>query len=57
MIPLGAFITFLFLVLKLTDQVDWNWFWVFSPLIFAVIISVVASAYVLRTIKKMFDEF
>lgn len=29
-------LTLLFIGLKLTDHIDWSWFWVLSPMIFAV---------------------
>ena len=28
-------LTLIFVVLKLMSIIDWSWFWVFSPLIFA----------------------
>ena len=28
-------LTIVFIVLKLTDYIDWSWFWVLSPVIFA----------------------
>ena len=30
--------TFLFVYLKLTDQITWSWFWVISPEIIGVIL-------------------
>jgi len=36
-----GFITFIvFLILKLTKVIDWNWFWVFFPLWLPIAISV-----------------
>ena len=36
-----GFITFIvFLILKLTKVIDWNWFWVFFPLWFPIAINV-----------------
>lgn len=29
-LPVGLFLLFLFL--KITDKIDWSWFWVASPL-------------------------
>lgn len=31
-IDLGAILFLIFLVLKLTNTIDWSWWWVFSPL-------------------------
>jgi uncharacterized membrane protein YoaK (UPF0700 family) len=33
-------LTVVFLVLKLTGYIDWHWFWVFSPLVAAVLLAV-----------------
>jgi len=30
--PLASILTIVFVVLKLTDVVDWSWWWVLSPL-------------------------
>jgi len=35
-----------FIVLKLTNVIDWNWFWVLSPMIFSVGIGLVVLAVV-----------
>jgi hypothetical protein len=32
-IGLGNLLTVIFIVLKLTDLIDWSWFWVFFPII------------------------
>jgi hypothetical protein len=32
-IGLGTLLTVIFIVLKLTDLIDWSWFWVFFPII------------------------
>jgi hypothetical protein len=29
-------LTILFIGLKLTNHIDWSWFWVLSPLIFSI---------------------
>lgn len=31
-------LTLVFIVLKLTDHIDWSWFWVLSPMILVVIL-------------------
>lgn len=33
-------LTIVFIVLKLTDNIDWSWFWVLSPSLFLVCVSV-----------------
>lgn len=53
---LGFITTLVFVTLKIVDKIDWNWFWVLSPLIFAVVLAVVVGAAALRYVKKMFDE-
>ena len=30
-------LTLIFIVLKLMGYIDWSWFWVLSPLIFAIL--------------------
>jgi tetrahydromethanopterin S-methyltransferase subunit C len=39
MTSLANLLTTLFVGLKLTNHIDWSWFWVLSPLIIAIIIS------------------
>lgn len=34
-------LTIAFVVLKLTGVIDWTWFWVLSPVIFATIIGLI----------------
>jgi membrane protein YdbS with pleckstrin-like domain len=31
-ISLGLLLTIIFVILKLTHVVDWNWWWIFAPL-------------------------
>ena len=44
-----GFLTLLFLGLKLTDVIDWSWWWVFAPLwipvaiVFGVIAAIIAG--------------
>jgi hypothetical protein len=35
-IGFSGLLTILFIALKLTNVIDWGWFWVLSPLIFSV---------------------
>ncbi len=35
-IGLGNLLTVIFIVLKLTDLIDWSWFWVFFPTILSI---------------------
>jgi hypothetical protein len=32
------YLTLLFISLKLSHQIDWSWWWVFSPMVFLVIL-------------------
>ena len=34
-------LTLIFVALKLTGHIDWSWFWVLSPLIFAILFYIV----------------
>ena len=31
-IGLGSLLTVLFIILKLTDRIDWSWWWVLCPI-------------------------
>lgn len=39
MTSLANLLTTLFVGLKLTNHIDWSWFWVISPLIISIIIT------------------
>ena len=39
--PFLPALTLLFVALKLTNVIDWSWFWVLSPLLFVVLIALV----------------
>lgn len=30
--PLGLVLFLIFLILKLTDHIDWSWVWIFAPI-------------------------
>jgi hypothetical protein len=36
---LDIILTIIFVVLKLTGNIDWHWLWVFSPLIISFVIA------------------
>ncbi len=40
-IGIAGVLTLIFLVLKLTDNIDWSWWWVFSPLWISAIIGAI----------------
>jgi len=44
-------ITIVFLILKLTNQISWSWWLVFSPIIIPVIIFIIA-AYIKKLIQQ-----
>jgi len=37
-ISFGGLLFILFLALKLTGVINWSWFWVFSPILFPLIV-------------------
>jgi hypothetical protein len=43
MTNLSNLLTTLFVGLKLTNHIDWSWFWVISPLIISIVISSLIS--------------
>jgi hypothetical protein len=47
-LPLSTILFVVFLVLKLTDHINWSWWWIFSPLwISAIFVSLFFSISVL----------
>jgi membrane protein YdbS with pleckstrin-like domain len=38
--PIATILTIIFVVLKLTETIDWSWWWVFSPLWISALFSV-----------------
>lgn len=42
---IGSSLTMLFCVLRACDVIDWQWYWVISPTIIAVLIAFVILAY------------
>jgi heme/copper-type cytochrome/quinol oxidase subunit 2 len=53
-------LTVLFIGLKLTGYIDWNWFWVLSPMIVFIIIVTVSAFWLsflkFRESKKTVEE-
>jgi hypothetical protein len=43
-------LTIVFITLKLTDYIDWSWWWVLSPLIFSVALGLSIFFFVLGLI-------
>ena len=39
--PIATILTIIFVVLKLTDVIDWSWWWVFAPLWISAAVSIV----------------
>lgn len=40
---LGTLLTIAFVILKLCGVIAWSWFWVLSPLIFSIALTLVAT--------------
>jgi hypothetical protein len=55
-LKLDMILFLIFLVLKLTDNIDWSWWWVTSPLWIPVVFVIVFSAVVIvgETIRSWF---
>lgn len=51
-----SIIAILFVALKLTNVINWSWWWVLSPLwiaaIVAVVIAIIAGVYVVHNDRK-----
>jgi len=45
-IDIFVLLTIIFTVLKLTDSIDWSWWWVLSPILIPIGIIIVAAAYI-----------
>ena len=52
------FITIVFVVLKLTEVIDWSWWWVLSPILisFALVIIVLIIALIISLVNKLKDN-
>lgn len=51
-------ITIVFVVLKLTEVIDWSWWWVLSPILisFALVIIVLIIALIIALVNKLNDN-
>lgn len=51
-------ITIVFVVLKLTEVIDWSWWWVLSPILisFALVIIVLIIALIIALVNKLKDN-
>lgn len=62
---LSTIVFIVFLILKLTGNIDWSWWWVFSPLwipitlgsIFIFVVLLIALLYLAFTGKNLSDLF
>ena len=50
-IGFGTILFLIFLTLKLTNYIDWSWWWVFSPLWIPLIVVVVVAMIVIKGSK------
>lgn len=51
-------ITIVFVVLKLTEVIDWSWWWVLSPILisFSLLIIVLVIALIIALVNKLKDN-
>lgn len=42
---LGTVLTLIFVILKLTDHIDWSWWWVLSPIWIGILIVIFISIF------------
>jgi hypothetical protein len=49
---LGTVLFLIFLILKLTNTIDWSWWWVFSPLWIPIVMIVLLSILMLLFFDK-----
>ena len=50
---LGMILFLIFLTLKLTNHIDWSWWWVFSPLLIHLLL---ATIIILVYVKKLYSN-
>lgn len=46
-------LTLIFIVLKLTDVIDWSWWWVLSPLWLPIVIFILGAALILGLVAMV----
>jgi hypothetical protein len=53
-----SLLTILFVGLKLTNHIDWSWWWVMSPLIaqFGILLAFFLLAFVARLVKVFYSK-
>jgi hypothetical protein len=39
-VSISTVVTIVFIVLKMTDYIDWSWWWIFSPTFIGIIFAV-----------------
>lgn len=49
---LGTLLTIAFIILKLCGVITWSWFWVLSPLIFTIALTLIAMVIVLILVVR-----
>ena len=53
-ISLSIILFIVFLILKLTNIIDWSWWWITSPLWIGAILAIIALIIFLITANKLF---
>ena len=48
----GTLLTIAFIILKLCGVITWSWFWVLSPLIFTIALTLIATVIVLVLVVR-----
>lgn len=46
-------LTIAFIVLKLSNVIDWSWFWVLSPIILPTFIVIIVTVFIYFILKKI----
>ena len=46
-------LTIAFIVLKLSNEIDWSWFWVLSPIILPTFIVIIVTVFIYFILKKI----
>lgn len=64
-VSFSSLLTIVFIVLKLTDVIDWSWVWVLSPVWISILLGLILMLFILilnnkiendKPINKFFEE-
>lgn len=56
--PLCSILTIIFVIAKITGAIDWNWWWVFSPIWIPIllVLGIIAILFIIGLIIAIFNK-